>query len=63
MRLRDGINNECPEDFQEELKKFIDTVENKVNEAVDLLNNTGINSLDNVTDALSLLEDLSQELF
>jgi hypothetical protein len=62
-KRREEIMNKCPEDFEYDLKDFIDSVENELTTIRDMMEVTSISELDKIDDAHSLLTDLCDELF
>lgn len=61
--LRKDIVEKCPEEFEGDLKTFIDAVETKVNEVKDLLNVSSLADLGNLDVAYNQLDDLSAGLY
>lgn len=54
----------CPEEFEDELKSFIDDVETQVNFAKDALENVkGVGDLGNVDECLGTLREISEALY
>jgi len=61
--LRNDIMEKCPEDFEDELKDFIDTVEQRVGDIRDRLNITDINQINHIEDAFSMADELADWLY
>lgn len=60
---RDEIMENCPEDFYDTLKSFIDEIEIQVFEIKYCLEHTNkLNDLQDVEEALDLVKDLSDKL-
>lgn len=60
---RKDIMEDCPEEFEETLKDFIDEVESRFNEIRDLLNIKDVTELDQVSDAHTLADDYAGDLY
>ena len=64
MTNRQSIMSDCPEEFQDQLKDYIDEVEGKVNTAKDLLENIkGASKICNVEESFLELERLATDLY
>lgn len=54
----------CPEEFEDELKNFIDDVETQVNSAQSALENIkSVSDLGNVNECLGTLREISEALY
>lgn len=60
---RKEIMENCPEEFEDELKGFIDNIESRVNEIESKLEIKGICDLSNIEDAFDLVQSLSVDLY
>ena len=61
--LRTQIMDNCPEEFSEDLKAFIDDIEGKVNKIKDLMDITSIKRLSEIEAAYDKLEELADDLY
>ena len=61
--LRSEIMDNCPEEFEEELKDFIDKLEGLVGEIVSELDISSVGDLDKIESAYNLADDLSDALY
>lgn len=62
-RLRTKIMDNCPEEFEDELKVFLDDIENEVNKIKDLMDITSIKRLSEIETAFDKLEELADDLY
>ena len=61
--LRKEIMDECPEEFEETLKDFIDKIEGLSSDILSNLNINSINELDKIEDAYRLTDELCDGLW
>lgn len=62
-KRRKEIMDKCPEDFEDDLRDFIDSIEHELSAIRDMMEVTCISELDKIDDAHNLLTDLCDELF
>lgn len=60
---RKEIMSICPDGFEESLKEFIDSIEDKVNEVKDKLEINGLGDLHQIEDAKYIIDELSSDLY
>lgn len=60
---RQQIMDNCPDEFHDKLKEFIDELEMKVNEMAHDLEQVSIDSLDNIHTVAGELRTLGKELY
>lgn len=60
---RKEIMDKCPEEFEDELKDFIDSVESKFVEIEELLSTITIDFLDNIVDARAISDKAATDLY
>ena len=61
--LRSSVMDNCPEDFEQELKNFIDNIEGLVNDVLSLMEIDHIDDIGRLEDAHDELKDLSKGLY
>jgi hypothetical protein len=61
--LRNEILENCPEEFHDELKEYIDKLESLVDEIVCELNIDSISDIGNIETAYNLADDLADGLY
>lgn len=61
--LRKQIFDDCPEEFEDELKNWIDELESKLNDILGLLEIKELSDLDKIEDAKNSLEDICDGLY
>ncbi len=61
--LRESIMKKCSDEFEEELKDFIDEIEGVVVKINDLFCIDNINQLENIVAASELLDQLADDLY
>lgn len=61
--LREKILDECPDDFRDELADWINDLEQRMEEIVDLLDISSVHDLSDIEDAKSKLEDLKDAIW
>ncbi len=60
---RKNLMNEVPEEYEEQLKDFIDEVESRVNDIIYLLEIKSVSDLAQIEDALTVAKELSSDLY
>jgi len=60
---RKKIMDECPEEFEDELKSFIDEVESEVGSIVDLLDISSIDELHQIEEAQKIATNLADDIY
>ena len=61
--LRRKMMNACPEEFEGELKGYIDDIERRLNKIKNKMNITSINKLSDIEEAYDDLGDLADDLY
>ena len=61
--LRTKIMDNCPEEFEDELKDFIDDIEYKINKIKGMMDITSIKRLSEIEAAFDKLEELADSLY
>ncbi len=62
-KLRNEIMEDCPEEFKEELKDWIDDLEAKLNSVLSELDIDSLSDLRNIEDAKEELEQIADGLY
>jgi len=60
---RKDIMDKCPEEFEEDLKDFIDSIEHRVNEVEGKMDIKDIGDIADLNDAYTLLKDIAEDLY
>ncbi len=61
--LRSKIMDECPEEFEDKLKDFIDDIEREVNDIKDNMDITSVSYIDSIGIAFDDIKRLAKELY
>lgn len=62
-KLRDEIMEKCPEDFEDDLKDFIDTVEGIVNSAKNEMDIKSISDVGGIDTGFDIISELAEDLY
>lgn len=62
-KLRDDIMKNCPEEFEEELKNFIDTVESIICSAINEMRMDSIDDIYNIKIGYNTIRELAEDLY
>ena len=63
MKQRKEIMSECPEEFQDTLKEYIDEIEHEVNSVLENLEVKDLDDLHKISDARSIAVSLSEDIY
>lgn len=60
---RAEIMSKCPDDFEDDLKEFIDSIEGEVNTAAEHMKISSLDELNRIDEAHDMLVNLAEDLY